>query len=450
MKLTRHNGRAGKNGVYNPKHNDRSFDVANSEHIDAERVKDDIYWDCYNGFRAAGVGNQDEDLADTFDEIEKEFYAIHYQGYVDAQNERNLKNRHPERNRTTDDIRHNKKTCPEETLYQIGTMEEHVDPKVLFEVVTEFIAELNDRFGDHIHILDWALHQDEKTPHIHERHVFDCEDAHGDLYPQQEKALEALGFELPDPEKKAGRYNNRKMVFDAACRALLFDICKRHGMHLEEEPSYGGRAYLEKQDYIRMKQKEQIFEQEMMIEGQQRRIDFAQQKIARQEERFRSNSDRIFSQEGIIEDQKDQIEELSLKLADVDALIDEVADIAYDKAVESLTDEVILQTHKEDIELVEGSIRWIQQPERKASVKERNYAIKRLEGVITKIKNQASLTLNRIRRRLMEPELKEAIVQEIRQTARPSVRERLAQAQTEIAEREAKRKQKSKNKGMEL
>ena len=33
MKLTRHNGRAGKNGVYNPKHNDRSFDIANSEHI---------------------------------------------------------------------------------------------------------------------------------------------------------------------------------------------------------------------------------------------------------------------------------------------------------------------------------------------------------------------------------------------------------------------------------
>lgn len=33
MKLTKHNGRAGKNGVYNPKHNDRNFDVSNSEHI---------------------------------------------------------------------------------------------------------------------------------------------------------------------------------------------------------------------------------------------------------------------------------------------------------------------------------------------------------------------------------------------------------------------------------
>ena len=28
MKLTRHNGRAGKNGAYNPKHNDRSFNIS--------------------------------------------------------------------------------------------------------------------------------------------------------------------------------------------------------------------------------------------------------------------------------------------------------------------------------------------------------------------------------------------------------------------------------------
>ena len=162
-------------------------------------------------------------------------------------------------------------------------------------------AGINDRFGSRVHVLDWALHDDESTPHIHERHVFDCEDKNGDVYPQQEKALETLGFELLDSEKKPGRFNNRKMVFDAACRTLLFDICKAHGLHLEEEPTYGGRAYLEKQDYIRMKQQEQI-------------------------------------------------EELTLKLSDVDALIDEVADIVYDKAVETLTDEVIRQTARPSIQ----------------------------------------------------------------------------------------------------
>ena len=50
LKLTRHNGRSGKHGTYNPRHNDRRFDVENSEHIDAERARQNIYWDCYRGF----------------------------------------------------------------------------------------------------------------------------------------------------------------------------------------------------------------------------------------------------------------------------------------------------------------------------------------------------------------------------------------------------------------
>ena len=50
MKLTRHNGRSGRHGTYNPRHNDRRFDVENSEHIDAERARQNVYWDCYRGF----------------------------------------------------------------------------------------------------------------------------------------------------------------------------------------------------------------------------------------------------------------------------------------------------------------------------------------------------------------------------------------------------------------
>ena len=39
MKGTRHNGRFGENGIYSPIHNDRRFNLENSEHIDAERTK---------------------------------------------------------------------------------------------------------------------------------------------------------------------------------------------------------------------------------------------------------------------------------------------------------------------------------------------------------------------------------------------------------------------------
>ena len=167
------------------------------------------------------------------------FYEIHYSHFVENQNARNAKIRHTERNRTIEDLLAGKKTCPEETIYQFGTLDEHASVEDLVLVVTEFIAEFHERFGAHVHLLDWALHLDESTPHIHERHVFDCENKHGEVAPQQEKALEALGFELPDPDKPLSRRNNRKITFDAACRKMLFEIAKRHGLELEEEAEYG-------------------------------------------------------------------------------------------------------------------------------------------------------------------------------------------------------------------
>lgn len=268
LKLTRHNGRAGKHGTYSPKHNDRSFEITNSEHIDPERVRQNIYWDCYNGIRSALLPKDVDSLADTFEEVEKLYYKLHYTNFTEKQNKRNAKIRHTERNRSPEDLLTSKKTCPEESIYQLGTLESHASPKELFQIATEFMDEFHERFGKHVHILDWALHLDEGTPHIHERHVFDCENKYGEIAPQQEKALEALCFELPKPDKPLGRYNNRKITFDAACRTMLFEIAKRHGRELDKVPEYGGQAYLEKQDYILKKQNERIAEQKKELQEQ--------------------------------------------------------------------------------------------------------------------------------------------------------------------------------------
>ena len=43
MRATRHNGRAGKHGAYNPKHNDRDFDVEHDDHIDTVRAEGNPY-----------------------------------------------------------------------------------------------------------------------------------------------------------------------------------------------------------------------------------------------------------------------------------------------------------------------------------------------------------------------------------------------------------------------
>ena len=386
LKLTRHNGRAGAHGTYNPKHNDRSFNLANSEHIDPERAKGNIYWDCFHGFRSALDPQDPDDLAATFSDVERQFYETHYTAFVESQNERNAKIRHTERNRSIPDLLSSRKTCPEETIYQLGTLDEHASAEDLLSVVTEFIEEFKAKYGDHVHVLDWALHLDESTPHIHERHVFDCENKYGEVAPQQEKALEALGFDLPDPEKPLSRRNNRKITFDAACRKMLFEIAKRHGLELEEEAEYGNRKYLEKQDFILAKQKEQLAAQQS------------------------------------------KLDELTLKVSDMETLLENVSAAAYDKAVEVVTDTVRQETHKEDIRLVEESKKWVLSPERKAPKKEREYAAARLDGVINKIKNVMQTALAKIQRTLMQPEVKQAGKEQVKKKAKESIMDMLAKA----------------------
>ena len=70
---------------------------------------------------------------------------------------------------------------------------------------------------------------------------------YGELCPQQDKALEELGFELSKPSEIKGKYNNRKMLFDDECRKLFISICQKHGLNIDVEPVYGGASYLEKQ-----------------------------------------------------------------------------------------------------------------------------------------------------------------------------------------------------------
>ena len=391
MKLTRHNGRSGKHGTYNPRHNDRRFDVENSEHIDAERARQNVYWDCYRGFTTHDFRDNPEQPDFSFEEIERMFYYEHYGGHVEAQNARNEKTRHTERNRTVEDLLKNNKTCPEETLYQIGTMEQSVPPEVLFQIVTEFQEEFDRRFGSHVHIIDWALHLDEATPHIHERHVFDCENRYGELCPQQEKALEELGVPLPKPDKPKGRNNNRKQTFDAICRTLLFDICRRHGLHLDQEPSYGGRDYLEKQDYILMKQKEQLAAQEQ------------------------------------------KLEELTLKIEDVETLLDDVSDVAYDKAVEVVTDKVREQTQLEDLKVIEDYRKNVTSPKAKNSPEVVRLANTILGRVRERLLQSAGKILKTVQTALMQPEVKQAGKEQIKKKAKESIMDKLAKAKINTA-----------------
>ena len=393
LKLTRHNGRAGTHGTYNPKHNDRSFDLANSEHIDPERAKGNIYWDCFHGFRSAIAPQDSDDLAATFSDVERQFYENRYTTFIEGQNERNAKIRHTERNRSIPDLLSSRKTCPEETIYQLGTKDDHASGEVLLAVVTEFIEEFKARFGDHVHVLDWALHLDESTPHIHERHVFDCENKYGEVAPQQEKALETLGFELPTPGKPLSRHNNRKITFDAACRKMLFEIAKRHELDLEEEAEYGNRKYLEKQDFILAKQKEQLAAQQ------------------------------------------NKLDELTLKVSDMETLLEDVSAAAYDKAVEVVTDMVRTETRKEDMRMIDDTKKWVLSPERKAPKVTREYTAKHLDTVLDKFLKTMQTTAARLQEKLLKSEVRQKGKEQVKEKARDSVLQLLNRLQAEQAQR---------------
>ena len=286
-----------------------------------------------------------------------------------------------------------RKTCPEETIYQLGTLDEHASAEDLLNIVTEFIEEFKTKFGEHVHVLDWALHLDESTPHIHERHVFDCENKYGEVAPQQEKALEALGFELPDPDKPLSRRNNRKITFDAACRKMLFEIAKRHGLELEEEAEYGSRKYLEKQDFILTKQKEQLAAQQS------------------------------------------KLDELTLKVNDMETLIDEVTAAAYDKAVEVVTDVVRTETCKEDMRMIEDTKKWVLSPERKAPKATREYAAHRLDTVLDKFLKTMQTTATRLQDKLLKPEVRQKGKEQVKEKARDSVLHLLSRLQAEQTQR---------------
>lgn len=111
------------------------------------------------------------------------------------------------------------------------------------------LAVWNDEHGGHMIFLTAAIHLDEGSPHAHIRRVWEYQDAAGHTRLGQNKALQAAGIEPPQPGKPLGRYNNRKMSFDAMARGIWQETCREHGFDIETEARPGMR-HKEKRDFI--------------------------------------------------------------------------------------------------------------------------------------------------------------------------------------------------------
>ena len=413
--MSRHNGRSGKHGVYNPKHNDRSFNIENADNITPSRTSFNLYWDCQNGLRTH-VENTSGQYP-SFVQHEHDEYERRYGAFIAGQNARNKKSGHTKRNRTVDDLLADVRVCPEETIYQIGKEGDCPPPEILIDIVQEFMDTVEERFGKHVHVLDWALHLDETSPHIHARQVFDIENRYGEREPKQEKALEALGIPLPDPAKKPSRTNNRKVTFDHLCRDLLLAICREHGLEVETEAIYGGRASREKNDYI--------------IEAQRDKIAELEKRNAQLTAENTQQARRLAQKAAELDHKLDSLHH-------VDTLLETVSETAYNQALSVVADMTIRETQKADKAVITAQMEQVYAQDGFMLPHTRRLILQWLENARKAIELSAKSVLKRVMTVLRKPEDRAAGVRRIREQARPLIREVLQSYKAQSKETKAR------------
>lgn len=296
MRATIHNGRTSHLGAFTPKHNDRNFDINHAEHIDPERVKNNRYWN-WTGKEI------------TFEAAEQAFYEKHIRKHLDAQNARYRAQRHAERAKTMDEYRRSPQTCPEEVILQIGKRGDTIPADMMARIIQEQINWEQKTFPG-VKVLDVALHMDEQgAPHIHERRAWVYTDKAGNLAISQNKSLEQMGVELPNPNKPRSRFNNRKQVFSRMCREHLLQICREHGLEIEEIPQEKSKSGRTLEDY-------QAGEAEKRAADAERRRQFSERAAESAEKRAESARDAARSYEEHAEQVAKQINNEYGELAD--------------------------------------------------------------------------------------------------------------------------------------
>lgn len=224
-RLTFHCGYRNRLGkAYNSKHNQReNFEKPKKGDT---QPRENIYWDM-----CKSLGGK------TFSDGEKLFYKKYFSPHIKVQNDKAKATRHYERIQSV--AQYKEKHPPQETLLYIGR--KNVDVPTFLAIYEDFRAWQRETLWDKEKrcgylVLNSAMHLDEDTAHIQERGVYVYMDKNGNFQVSQNKALEGLGIERPDPEKPIGTKNNAKMTFTAMCREKLFEIAKSHGVELETIP----------------------------------------------------------------------------------------------------------------------------------------------------------------------------------------------------------------------
>ena len=278
MRVSNHNARVGKNGVFSPKHNDRNFNLE-VEHIDENKSKNNSYWmvyDCKN-----------------FEECEKAFYKNNFSNALEKKNEKHIKSRHKERIKTIDDYRTSPLTCPEETLYYIGDKSNTVDTNVLQEIIQKQLEWESEEFPD-VKYLNIAIHRDEEgADHIHARKVYIAPDENGDLIVNQTKALANMGIERPDTSKPSSKFNNAKMTYTKLVREHFIELCKEYGLEIETEPKDKSKTGYSLEEYKMNDTKSKLDTQEKAVKDLEKNLNAREERLNARESYLNDSAEKL-------------------------------------------------------------------------------------------------------------------------------------------------------------
>lgn len=249
MRVTLHNARSGKNGVFSASHNDRTF-KSKDEKVHREETSNNMYWCLGSTEMHKGAPLKD------FDKVEHDAYVEYFSKALAAQNEKHRKAGNLNRIKSIDDYRKSPRTCPEETLLYIGNKDTHADVDIIQTISSEYLKWQAETYPN-VLPLDAAIHVDEDgAPHIHLRQVWRAFDKNHNPVVSQTRALQELGIERPDTSKRESRYNNAKQTFTRMCREKLLEICRTHGLDVETNPRERSESGLSQAEYKARKETE--------------------------------------------------------------------------------------------------------------------------------------------------------------------------------------------------
>lgn len=237
MRVTRHNGRKQRNGrAFNPKHNDRNYDLDKAENLDKNQTENNLYWNCYSHGLYRDKNKQNYM---SFEEAELKAYDKLFRNQYERVQEQYRKNRNKKQMKTFEEWKN--ANPPWETYYQIGSLKDGFPDMETLENVYALVHRKEVSRDKALGVkepfirLNVAFHGDEAVIQLHERKVPVYRSERGNEI-SLDKALEQAGYGLPFPDKPKGRYNNRSMTYDKQQRKWLLEACKECGLQIEEIP----------------------------------------------------------------------------------------------------------------------------------------------------------------------------------------------------------------------